>query len=146
MGVAPLGGFASVDDVFPLQEVTGATTGSSCVRFPHGAPSDRLQEFKDPDPALLIRLICYPVSGYLAVHVVYVEVSSVLKNGGQKRNRTRVASRMNCSLSSKASNVWVCPERKEGCGDSPLPGVGSHEKRGLTHHVEAVDEHALTKD
>ena len=83
MGVAPLGGFASVDDVFPLQEVTGATTGSS-PRFPHGAPSDRLQEFKDPDPAFLIRLICYPVSGYLAVHVVYVEVSSVLENGCQK--------------------------------------------------------------
>ena len=62
MGVAPLGGFASVDDVLPLQEVTGATTGSSCVRFPHGAPSDRLQEVKDPDPALLIRLICYPVT------------------------------------------------------------------------------------
>ena len=26
------------------------------------------------------------------------------------------------------------------------PGVGGHEKRGLTHHVEAVYEHALTKD
>ena len=62
MGVTSPRGFASVDDVLPLQEVTGATTGSSCVRFPHGAPSDRLQEVKDSDPALLIRLICYPVT------------------------------------------------------------------------------------
>ena len=96
MGFAPPGGFASVDGVLPLQEGTGATTGSSCAGFPRGALSDRLQEVKDPDPALLIRLICYPVSGYLAVHVVYVEVSSVLENGGQKRNRTRVTRRMNC--------------------------------------------------